>query len=240
MIKLAAWNVRGLNSTGHQEAVGHLVQEHGIQFLGLIETRGTANTLQGYKQTHAHTCLIAVVYGECSLIQRRELWAGILSLADDVTEEPWILLGDFNAVLDSSEVCGRAADTSASMEEFRETIIAADLVHLPFTGCPFTWHNCSEGSRSLWKRLDRMLVNEMWLVKWPQASYLAALPSTSDHSPLLGTASNKNPTPFRAQRKAKGDLADNARKAKAFLDIAQALFDSYKEDYLLSLVQCCR
>ncbi|KAL0439694.1 UNVERIFIED_CONTAM: hypothetical protein Slati_2452400 [Sesamum latifolium] len=171
------------------------------------------------------------------------------------------------------------------MEEFRETIIAADLVHLPFTGCPFTWHNCSEGSRSLWKRLDRMLVNEMWLVKWPQASYLAALPSTSDHSPLviLGTASNKNPTPFRfdnflaeqpgfldsvkhiwrhqingtsmygvicklkrlktifrAQRKAKGDLADNARKAKAFLDIAQALFDSYKEDYLLSLVQCCR
>ncbi|KAL0439813.1 UNVERIFIED_CONTAM: hypothetical protein Slati_2464300 [Sesamum latifolium] len=64
------------------------------------------------------TCLIIVVYGECSLIQRRELWVGILSLADDITEETWILLGDFNAVLDSSEVCGRAADTSASMRSF--------------------------------------------------------------------------------------------------------------------------
>ncbi|KAL0455324.1 UNVERIFIED_CONTAM: hypothetical protein Slati_0871600 [Sesamum latifolium] len=314
------------------EAVGQLVREHGIQFLGLIETRvGQVNV----QRTRAHllrnwswfddytgpggriwitwnnlevgvevlrvetqlihckvtnksmhtTCLITVVYGECSLILRRELWAGILSLADVIAAEPWILLGDFNAVLDSSEVCGRAAETGASMEEFRESITTAELVHLPCTGCPFTWHNCSEGSRSLWKRLDRMLVNEMWLVKWPYASYLSALPSTSDHSPLilLGTASNKDPIPFRfdnflaeqpnfldsvkqiwrhqihgtsmygvtcklkslkttfrAQHKEKGDLADNVRKAKAFLDIAQALFDSYKEDYLLVLVQCCR
>ncbi|KAL0292598.1 UNVERIFIED_CONTAM: hypothetical protein Sradi_6983200 [Sesamum radiatum] len=216
---------------------------------------------------------------------QRDLWAGILSLAEEIAEEPWLLLGDFNAVLDSSEVCGRAADTGASMEEFRETIVAAGLVHLPSTGCPFTWHNCSEGSRSLWKRLDRMLVNEMWLVKWPHASYLSALPSTSDHSPLvlLGNARTTDTIPFRfdnflaeqpgfltsvnqiwrhqihgnrmygvtcklkslkatfrAQRKARGDLSKNVHEAKGFLDSAQALFDCYKEDYLLSLVQCCR
>ncbi|KAL0282163.1 UNVERIFIED_CONTAM: hypothetical protein Sradi_7269500 [Sesamum radiatum] len=331
MIKIAAWNVRGLNSVGHQEAVGQLAREHGIQFLGLIETRvGQVNVMRtrGHllrnwswfddytgpggriwiawnslevgvevlrvetqfihckvinKRMHT-TCLITVVYGECSLILRRDLWAGILSLAEEIAEEPWLLLGDFNAVLDSSEVCGRAADTGASMEEFRETIVAAGLVHLPSTGCPFTWHNCSEGSRSLWKRLDRMLVNEMWLVKWPHASYLSALPSTSDHSPLvlLGNARTTDTIPFRfdnflaeqpgfltsvnhleasdtwqshvwvtcklkslkatfrAQRKARGDLSKNVHEAKGFLDSAQALFDCYKEDYLLSLVQCCR
>ncbi|KAL0293948.1 UNVERIFIED_CONTAM: hypothetical protein Sradi_6912400 [Sesamum radiatum] len=71
--------------------------------------------------------------------------------------EPWLVLGDFNAVIDDSEVCGRAADTSASMTEFRNCIRDTELVQLPFTGCPYTWHNCSDGTRSLWKRLDRML-----------------------------------------------------------------------------------
>ncbi|KAK4391362.1 hypothetical protein Sango_1914000 [Sesamum angolense] len=99
--------------------------------------------------------------------------------------EPWLVLGDFNAVIDDSEVCGRAADTSVSMAEFHNCILDTGLLHLPFTGCPFTWHNCSEGTRSLWKRLDRMLVNEMWLETWPDSSYIISLPSTSDHSPLI-------------------------------------------------------
>ncbi|KAL0357413.1 UNVERIFIED_CONTAM: hypothetical protein Scaly_1427000 [Sesamum calycinum] len=54
---------------------------------------------------------------------------------------------------------GAARQTSASMNEFGQCIVASGLIHLPFTGCPYTWHNCSEGTRSLWKRLDRMLVN---------------------------------------------------------------------------------
>ncbi|KAL0404251.1 UNVERIFIED_CONTAM: hypothetical protein Sradi_2065900 [Sesamum radiatum] len=145
--------------------------------------------------------------------------------------------------------------------------------------------NWFDGSRSLWKRLDRVLDHEAWLVAWPQASYISAVPSTSDHSPLIlkgfegrleqgifrfdnflakqpgflntvrgwwrhsihGTkmygvvCKLKALKPiFRAQRKAKGDLAANVQHAKAFLDIAQTLFEEYKEDILLQLVQWCR
>ncbi|KAL0290464.1 UNVERIFIED_CONTAM: hypothetical protein Sradi_7049600 [Sesamum radiatum] len=134
------------------------------------------------KFTHT-TCLISVIYGDCDMMLRRALWEGLQRIVEDAEDVPWILLGDFNVVIDSSEVCGRAADTSASMSEFREFVTAAGLVHLPFTGCPYTWNNCSEGSRSLWKRLDRMLVNEAWLGSWPHSTYLSALPRTSDHSP---------------------------------------------------------
>ncbi|KAL0367290.1 UNVERIFIED_CONTAM: hypothetical protein Sradi_3619100 [Sesamum radiatum] len=85
------------------------------------------------------------------------------------------------------------------MSEFREFVTAAGLVHLPFKGCPYTWHNSSEGSRSLWKRLDRILVNEAWLGAWPHSSYLSALPRTSDHSPLvlLGIVGAQEATLFR-------------------------------------------
>ncbi|KAL0295502.1 UNVERIFIED_CONTAM: hypothetical protein Scaly_3102500 [Sesamum calycinum] len=80
-------------------------------------------------------------------------------------------LGDFNAVIDDSEVNGRAADTTASMTEFRNCIMTTGLIHLPFTGCPY----CRK-----WKRLDRMLVNEAWLDKWPDSAYIVALPKIKD------------------------------------------------------------
>ncbi|KAL0287968.1 UNVERIFIED_CONTAM: putative mitochondrial protein [Sesamum radiatum] len=59
--------------------------------------------------------------------------------------------------------------------------------------------NICTGSRSLWKRLDRMLVNKAWLDKWPNASYISALPSTSDHSPLIihGDHRGTDRRPFR-------------------------------------------
>ncbi|KAK4380902.1 hypothetical protein Sango_3019300 [Sesamum angolense] len=113
------------------------------------------------------------------------------SLSNSIFDEPWLVLGDFNTVIDDSEVCGQAADTSASMNEFRNCIMDAGLLQLPFTGCPYTWHNCSEGTRSLWKRLDRMLVNEVWLETWPSSSYTSALPSTSDNSPLIINGANR-------------------------------------------------
>ncbi|KAL0290489.1 UNVERIFIED_CONTAM: hypothetical protein Scaly_2668800 [Sesamum calycinum] len=94
-----------------------------------------------------------VLYGDYDLIPRRDLWGVLRTLSAGILEEPWLVLGDFNAVIDDSEVCGRAADTSASMAD--------------------------EGTRSLWKRLDRMLVNEAWLEAWPDSSYICALPSTS-------------------------------------------------------------
>ncbi|KAK4383832.1 hypothetical protein Sango_3115100 [Sesamum angolense] len=121
------------------------------------------------KRMHTR-CLISVLYGDYDIIPRREFWSALRNLSTGILAEPWLVLGDFNAVIDESEVCGQAADTSASMVEFRNCLRDTGLVSLPFTGCPFTWHNCSEEPRSLWKRLDRMLVNEAWLDIWPSSS----------------------------------------------------------------------
>ncbi|KAL0286590.1 UNVERIFIED_CONTAM: hypothetical protein Sradi_7144400 [Sesamum radiatum] len=215
-----------------EHAVGQLVRDHGIQFLGVLETRVRRDNAQQIQdrllpgwswfddyagpggriwlswnavevgvdilrteeqfihcsllnKRTSTKCLITVVYGVCELIRRRQLWEGLRSIAEDLPEAPWSVLGDFNAVLDVSESCGRSAENTSAMAEFRDVITEVGLIHIPFTGCPFTWHNCSEGSRSLWRRLDRVLVNEIWLAHWPHASYLSALPGTSDHSPLV-------------------------------------------------------
>ncbi|KAL2225024.1 UNVERIFIED_CONTAM: hypothetical protein Sindi_3031800 [Sesamum indicum] len=49
----------------------------------------------------------------------------------------------------------------------------------------YTWHNCSTNFRSLWKRLDRILINDRWLARFPSSCYHSLLPRTSDHSPLV-------------------------------------------------------
>ncbi|KAL0420589.1 UNVERIFIED_CONTAM: hypothetical protein Slati_3081800 [Sesamum latifolium] len=84
-----------------------------------------------------------------------------------------------------SEVCGASADIHVSMSEFWDCIHDTGLIHLPMQGELFTWHNCSEGDRSLWKRLDRLLVNDAWLSQWPNSYYQSLNARTSDHSPLL-------------------------------------------------------
>ncbi|KAK4384672.1 hypothetical protein Sango_3037200 [Sesamum angolense] len=124
------------------------------------------------------------VYG-ANVSTRRELWQGLIDLADTVDNEPWLVGGDFNAVLDMSEVSGASGDIRGAMNEFNDCILQTGLLSLPMQGERFTWHNCSLDGRSLWKRLDRLLANDVWMDRWPNMYYSCLTPRTSDHSPLV-------------------------------------------------------
>ncbi|KAL0283712.1 UNVERIFIED_CONTAM: hypothetical protein Sangu_2871500 [Sesamum angustifolium] len=253
MIKVAAWNVRGLNGIDLQRVVEHLVRENSIQFISLIETRvNVANVQRVCSKFLTYWSWFYDYNGPAGRIWRN-LWATLHNLADNISEEPWLVLGDFNDVIDDSEINGRAADTTASMTEFRNCIMETCLIHLPFTGCPYTWHNCSEGSRSLWKRLDRMRKRgtdhglfrfDNYLAKWSgfiesvNRIWKHKIPGTAMYEVVSKLKALKST--FRQQQKATGNLSDNVKLAKGFLDKAQELFSTYKEDVLLHLVKCCR
>ncbi|KAL0455351.1 UNVERIFIED_CONTAM: hypothetical protein Slati_0874300 [Sesamum latifolium] len=68
------------------------------------------------KQLQEHV-LVTVAYGANDTISRRELWHSLDSLAEQIYS-PWLVCGDFNAVLDNSEICGTAGDGRQAMEEF--------------------------------------------------------------------------------------------------------------------------
>ncbi|KAL0287157.1 UNVERIFIED_CONTAM: hypothetical protein Scaly_2774900 [Sesamum calycinum] len=112
------------------------------------------------------------------------LYYYILGNADNIYD-PWFVMGDFNTVVDMSEVCGASGDISASMDEFKGCLTEIGLITLSMQGNTLTWHNCSPDSRSLWKRLDRILVNDRWLELWPGTHYVSLNPRTSDHSHLV-------------------------------------------------------
>ncbi|KAL2235440.1 UNVERIFIED_CONTAM: hypothetical protein Sindi_1276200 [Sesamum indicum] len=93
--------------------------------------------------------------------------------------------GDSNAVRDLNEVCGISGDIRMAMDEFNVGIQEAGLLPLPMQGEWYTWHNYSTTARSLWKRLDRILINDRWLARFPTSSYHCLTPRTSDHSLLV-------------------------------------------------------
>ncbi|KAL0401943.1 UNVERIFIED_CONTAM: hypothetical protein Slati_4224200 [Sesamum latifolium] len=133
---------------------------------------------------HTHV-LLTIVYGFNELGGRRVLWQNLSNISHAIVDIPWLVGGDFNTVLDASEVCGHSGDIRCAAEEFQACIHETGLISLPMQGEWFTWHNCSTDSRSLWKKLDCILVNDCWLDTWPNSVYASLNARTSDHSPLV-------------------------------------------------------
>ncbi|KAL2230690.1 UNVERIFIED_CONTAM: hypothetical protein Sindi_1663400 [Sesamum indicum] len=129
--------------------------------------------------------IVTVVYGATEVTDRQILWTTLETLAQQCSDVPWLVGGDFNAVRDLNEVCGISGDIRMSTVESNTGILEAGLIPLPMQGAWFTWHNCSTTARSLWKRLDRILINDCWLARFPTSSYHSLTTRTSDHSPLV-------------------------------------------------------
>ncbi|KAL2251392.1 UNVERIFIED_CONTAM: hypothetical protein Sindi_2261500 [Sesamum indicum] len=145
------------------------------------------------------------------------------------------------------------------MEEFTACIQDTGLLPLPMQGEWFTWHNRSSNSRSLWKMLDRMLINDAWLERFPTSYYYSLNPRTSDHSLLvlcgdrqqqlgdmfrfdsyLTLSPNCIPSVQNVWRN-KGDLTMNLQLAKEFLETAQQLVCTDRRNELFLLLEhCCR
>ncbi|KAK4383974.1 Transposon TX1 uncharacterized protein [Sesamum angolense] len=146
--------------------------------------------------------LVTVSYGANDVGSRRELWQALSNISGSINDESWLVGGDFNAVRDLSEVCGTSGDIRLAMNEFNEYILNTGLIALPVQGERFTWHNCSDDGRSLWKRLDRFLANDKWMEQWPDLFYDCLTPGTSDHSPLVLSGDCRRP-PVMLQQQAK-------------------------------------
>ncbi|KAL0455613.1 UNVERIFIED_CONTAM: LINE-1 reverse transcriptase [Sesamum latifolium] len=231
MIPLAVWNVRGLNRRDHQMVVRDLVSEFHIYFIGLLETRVAA---PNYSRVQSSLMTNWKWFADPTGPGNR-IWLAWDESEVHVGDDPWLVLGDFNIILDLSEVCGTSGDITVAMDDFNSCLLDTGLLSIPMHGAIFTWHNCNEGPCSLWKRLDRMLANDRWLALWPNTICLSSTPRTSDHSlQVLAGYTNR-------RGGEEGDLVANIAQAKPFLSTVQnLLLDDRHNDLLLNLERVVR
>ncbi|KAL0355233.1 UNVERIFIED_CONTAM: hypothetical protein Sradi_3970200 [Sesamum radiatum] len=60
---------------------------------------------------------MTVIYGANESGTCRDLWQSVGALASSIADDPWLIMGDFNTVLDKSEVCDQSGDVRVAMED---------------------------------------------------------------------------------------------------------------------------
>ncbi|VFQ73702.1 unnamed protein product [Cuscuta campestris] len=143
------------------------------------------------------TFWISSVYGLHSRVEREGLWTSLRSLA--LRSEPWIIGGDFNTVVSITEHKGEVCPDLGSIRDFANAISDCELVSPPFLGSQFTWTG-KRGRGRVFRRLDRILLNESCMDSFPVLEVRHLGRGLSDHRPLLVKAfpnNNLGPKPFR-------------------------------------------
>lgn len=106
------------------------------------------------------------VYALNTVEERRSLWEDIRCHheAPIFKNKRWILMGDYNEILDGGEHSGfeNTARIPVGMREFQEVVSHCRLTDLGYHGPLFTWCNKREEGL-ICKKLDRVLINEEWL-----------------------------------------------------------------------------
>lgn len=128
--------------------------------------------------------IVSIIYASNEESQRKDLWAEIsdVSSSHSVAGKAWLVMGDFNQVLDPLEHSMPVTlNIDRRTREFRDCLINADLADLNFRGNTFTWWNMSK-SRPVAKKLDRVLVNSLWASTFPNSYAIFGEPDFSDHA----------------------------------------------------------
>ncbi|KAK1304168.1 hypothetical protein QJS10_CPB11g00607 [Acorus calamus] len=114
---------------------------------------------------------------------RRFLWDDLKAIAQNLHDKPWLVGGDMNEVRFTHEKVGGRPPTLRRLRKFNQCINDCNLQDMKAMGHTLSWTNLQQ--ERIASRLDRTLINSLWLNAYPESftEYLA--PGFSDHSALL-------------------------------------------------------
>ena len=145
------------------------------------------------------SCVMVNVYAACTLNDKKILWEELSKVKLASQEKVWCFCGDFNAVRCRSKRKGIRVgfDHSSEIVGFNSFIDTNLLMDLPIVGKNYTWFKANGSAKS---RINRVLVSEEWLVKWPMSKQYVKQREVSDHCAIVVKSVEKDwgPKPFRS------------------------------------------
>jgi hypothetical protein len=138
-------------------------------------------------------------YGHPEWAKRHEAW-DLLSHLKSYLPDPWLVIGDFNEILEQSEKEGGIQRREAQMDLFRNTLENCQLSDLGFIGPKFTWVNSRFDGTFIRERLDRAVANRQWCSLHGRSVVNVLAACSSDHNPLAMTIFSREENEVRQQR----------------------------------------
>lgn len=116
-------------------------------------------------KTTGNTWWWTVIYGLHTVEDTKSLWLEVRD-RDRNMVDPWCLMGDFNAVLSTEDRVNGLSITNYETQNFEETFRDTDLSEFKSCGQFFSWSNKGIGDDRICSRIDRCLVNPVWITKY--------------------------------------------------------------------------
>ena len=108
--------------------------------------------------------IFSAIYASNFTTERRALWEDIkeTEAAYAHLSLPWILLGDYNVTLSSSEHsrCQDYLGDQTGMQHFQELVADCNLLDIPYVGSVFTWWN-KRRMDPIGKNMEKALINRV-------------------------------------------------------------------------------
>ncbi|XP_026444796.1 uncharacterized protein LOC113345201 [Papaver somniferum] len=148
---------------------------------------------------HNKACVFTFVYGDNDGINRSSLWNDLVSFSCS-NNKPWMILGDFNSILEYKDKLGKAEVTASQFSDFQKCTQYSQIFDLAYTGCFYTWSNFQEGEDRVMGKIDRVLVNLEGINQFQDSLAEFLNLGVSDHSPSVVTCFEgraHGPPPFR-------------------------------------------
>lgn len=123
--------------------------------------------------------MMTVVYAYNTKEDRRPLWSYLYDLSQ-IIQLPWLVAGDFNAMMRQDDRIGGNPILMGKMIEFQECIEDSGLIELPHFGSRYTWSD-RHGDSRIWSKIDWAFVNREWIDMMPTYTITFLPEGTSAH-----------------------------------------------------------
>jgi hypothetical protein len=160
----------------------------------LLWNSHTNVVIQNYSRRHVNAIItldkngspwkFSGFYGHPVEAKRNESWQ-LLRFLSGLSPCPWLCMGDFNEVVNLSEIKGKTIRHRRQMENFQKTLEECQLCDLGFKGPKYTWINGRDGDDFIKERLDRAVANVNWRMMFEDMEVQVMARRSSDHHPIL-------------------------------------------------------
>ncbi|XP_022032624.1 uncharacterized protein LOC110933726 [Helianthus annuus] len=143
---------------------------------------------------------ISFVYASNNDQERKYLWDSLKMHKGVVQSDPWIIMGDFNVVLNLEDNCMWSSKVNAAMMDFNECVKHLEVFDLRAHGLHYTWNQSPKKGIGIRKKLDRIMANVSFVEKFADAFAVFMPHGISDHCPALLKllkATKVKPKPFK-------------------------------------------
>ncbi|KAJ9536472.1 hypothetical protein OSB04_un000353 [Centaurea solstitialis] len=132
-----------------------------------------------------HSWFCSVAYGANSGAQRRSLWSGLRKFKACLGDQPWVVMGDFNAMLFPHDALGGVSKRNGDMIDFFECLQDVELFDVVYSGIQYSWCQKPKEESGIRRKLDRVLANVDFTSVFPDARVRFLPRGISDHAPSV-------------------------------------------------------